>query len=93
MTKYRVRKFGDLKIEAVEVERETEKSIYIKNVYKQERRTAKVSDFAIYFNRWIEAYSYLLETSQGSIDGLKKRLDEAVKGHRDIVAMVEEGEA
>jgi hypothetical protein len=56
-------------IEEVEVERETESSVWIKG-----RRNAKVTDYAMYFDTWEDAHDYLLKKCDEKIAYAKNQV-------------------
>jgi hypothetical protein len=78
MIKYRTGGLGSL-IEAVEVEKETEKCVWIKYKYET-RREAKGSGYRCYFDAWEAAHAYLLQKAENECAGCRRRLEEA-NGH------------
>jgi hypothetical protein len=66
MIKYRT-KFG--KIEAVEIERETDKQIvHFANKYGHSRRENKVSDWLNWHDTWDDAHKFLIEKAERSVE-------------------------
>lgn len=63
MIKYRTNYSKD-KIEKVEIVRETPKMVVVVSHVGGERREAKQSDWACYFDTWAEARDYLLDAAR-----------------------------
>lgn len=60
------------RIKTVEVERETESSVWING-----RRNAKLNNYKNYFDTWEEAHSYLMEKAQRKVNEARKSLEQA----------------
>lgn len=60
------------KIEPVEVERETEGSVWVDG-----RRTAKTSTWASYFDSWAEAHARLVLEQEEAVASLRRQLESA----------------
>ena len=58
------------KIEQVEVERETEKMVVVKDSHGQSRKESKITDFYSYWDTWDEAKIHLIEQAEHEV---KKR--------------------
>ena len=67
VVKYRTNSFLRKTIERVEIERETESSVWI-----GDRRRAKRSEYESYWDSWEEARSYLIEKAEGRFDAAFK---------------------
>ena len=74
MKKYRTSTLGKL-IEAVEVERETEASVWVNG-----QRNGKRTEYHSYFNTFKEAKQYLLDIAERSVNSARLNLERA-KGH------------
>ena len=76
MKKYKVRlnhRYGcEAKIQEIEVDRETDKSIWIKG-----QRLAKLSEYANYYNTWDEAKNALLGCQATYVRSIRLRLESA----------------
>jgi hypothetical protein len=74
MKKYKVRlnyRYGcKAEIKEVEIEKETDKSIWING-----HRSAKISEWANYYDSWDEAKCALFECQQRYVDHLRLRLE------------------
>ena len=76
--------FND-KIEVVEVERKTEKTVWIDG-----RRHAQLNDYHAYFDTFDEAKTYLLGVAESKLDAARRNLENAqgymgnVKGLKEI---------
>jgi len=86
MKKYKVRINKqwscEAEIEEVEVERETDKSVWIDG-----RRNMKESDWANYYDTWEEAHSNLLNQQRSHVASVEGRFKYAFKVLTDIEAM------
>ena len=72
-TKYQTNSIGMCDpIRAVEVERETEASVWVNG-----RRCAKRADYHNYFDTWEEAKAFLVEEAERALTGAHRRLDAA----------------
>ena len=85
MIKYRTGGFGNKLIEKVEVERETEVSVWING-----RRNAKDSSWYKYFNSWNEAHSFLIEKAESDVEAATNRLRRASANLQKIKSLTEE---
>jgi hypothetical protein len=56
-------------IEAVEVERQTDNSVWIDG-----RRIKKMSNWKKYHDTWVKAWEYLLSVAQGRVEGAEIQL-------------------
>lgn len=68
MIKYESNSFG--RIKKVEVDRETESSVWLSVDGKEvlrERRAAKRSEFRSYFDTWDDAKNHLIEMHEGKV--------------------------
>jgi hypothetical protein len=73
MIKYRT-KFD--KIEAVEIERETEKQVIIPAQGRSKaRRENKASDMNNWHDTWGAAHAFLVENAQRNVESLRKQLE------------------
>jgi len=76
MKKYKARIYNrwgcDALITEVEVERETEHS-----VWRNGKREAKRSEYVNYYDSWYDAHHALLSHQLNYIDSIRKRLDSA----------------
>ena len=84
MIKYRTnyKDFRGPTIERVEVERESESSVWIKG-----RRSNKRSDYANYFDTWEEAFNYLQETNIKRTEHLQKRIEQEEKFYEKMLKL------
>ena len=87
MKKYRT--WYDLKIEEIEVIRETAKYVVIAAGRRGERRDAKRSDHTNYFDTWEEARQFLAETARREIADLEEKLV-ATKKELDVIEAMQE---
>lgn len=79
--KYRTDHFAD-KIEKVEVLRETEACVYLSRNptlgnKKDERREAKMSDYAQYHDSWADAHTYLMKKAEIAVKYASQNLKKA----------------
>jgi len=72
MEKYRTGGWGKNLIEQVEVEKETEASVWIKG-----RRNAKRTEYYNYFDTWDEAKLYLLTVAEAKVAAIRLNLERA----------------
>lgn len=81
IVKYLTSKFGRDPIEAVEVERETESSVWVVDTWRGERgntrRHAKRSDWDNYFDTWEEAKAFLMAQAEAKVTAARRALDSA----------------
>lgn len=75
-TRYQV----SAKITEIEVDRETESSVWVKGVRRQ-----KVTEYAVYHNSWDDAHSYLLAAAGRKVEYARKTLEE----HRSYLGNVQ----
>lgn len=84
MKKYRTATWGKL-IEAVDVDRETEASVWVNG-----RRNGKRTEYHSYFDTFAEAKQYLLDIAERSVNSARLNLARAeghysnVKGLREL---------
>lgn len=71
MIKYMTTGYGTDKIVPVEVDRETERCVWVGG-----RRRAKNSDYESYFSTWDEAHNHLLGKVQVKVDAARRRLEQ-----------------
>ena len=77
MKKYKTSRWNDEKIVEVEVERESEHSVWEKAAnYKNLRRSNKITDYTHYHDTWDEAYKYLLDKAERNIAWAKDNLEQ-----------------
>jgi len=81
MIKYKTDGWNSL-IERIEVERETDSSVWIKG-----RRCAKASSYNNYFDKWDQAKDYLLKGALRNRDNKRHQLDRADKELKKIKAL------
>jgi len=84
--KYRTGSYGRA-IEEVEVERETEKSVWMKG-----QRSEKMTNYSCYFNTWQEAHDHILKKSLNEMSIAKSRYDSAKKRYQDTLSLKEQSE-
>jgi poly(3-hydroxyalkanoate) synthetase len=82
ITKFRTGGFGRQLIEAVEVERETDSSVWIKG-----NRNAKITSYHKYWDSWEEAHAYLLERADRSLQDARRALERAQGEYGNIKGM------
>jgi acyl-homoserine lactone acylase PvdQ len=86
-TKYRTaRKFPKAEIEAVEVVRETEKFVVLRNS-RGEYREAKDSEYTIYHNTWEEAHCWLVDRARNKLSAAQSNLEYAERFVIEVSAM------
>lgn len=68
-----------VEIHALEVERETDSSVWING-----RRAAKRSEYHNYFDKWEGAHALLLAKAYSELDQSQKRLDRAQSNLEEI---------
>jgi hypothetical protein len=84
MIKYRTGGWGKNLIESVEVEKETEASIWIEG-----KRNAKKTEYHNYFDTWADAKRHLLTVAEKKVAGIRLNLERAngelgnIKGLRE----------
>lgn len=84
MRKYMTQKYLKEKIKSVEVERETESSVWVDG-----RRNAKSGQYANYFDTWLEAKSFLLCEAAADVVNAKSKLDHYKSKLQEIEALQE----
>ena len=79
--KYKVTKYRLNSIEAQEIERETDKSVWYShegyNGKLHERRELKISDYCSWFDTFQEAKAYVIKKRENKIERLRRDLTEA----------------
>lgn len=71
MLKYRTY-VSSHKIDAVEVERETDISVWVGN-----RRRAKLTSYDCYFDTWEEAHEFLVDNAERDVECIRLNLERA----------------
>lgn len=84
MKKYKTEQYGIDKIIAIEVDRESEHSVWI-----GKRRHNKKSDYTNFFDTWKEAHALLLERANHKVEHAQRNLASAVKDAHDVMGMTE----
>jgi hypothetical protein len=79
ITKYRTGGFGNKLIEEIEVERETDASVWINGT-----RSSKSCSWLRYHHTWGEAKEYLLNKAQNELDGARIRLERAQGAYGNV---------
>jgi len=82
MIKFRTGGFGKNLIEDIEVERETEKSVWVNG-----SRVIKHGSPLIYWDTWIEAHSFLLKRAARELESARRSFEVAQEGYRNIEGM------
>lgn len=82
IVKYRTSGFGKNPIEKIEVERETDSSVWIKG-----RRSVKDSSWLKYFDSWEDAHSFLLQKAEKNLISARRSLERAQGEHGNIKGM------
>ena len=82
MIKFRTGGFGKNLIEEIEVERETDSSVWING-----RRNAKNSSLHKYCDTWGEAHLFLLEKAERSLESARRSLERAQGEYGNIKGM------
>lgn len=82
MIKYKATGFYRPEIKEVEVERETDSSVWISG-----RRRGKITDFESFFDTWEDAHSHLLKLSRANVDGARRHLEHVNSTHGNIKGM------
>lgn len=80
ITKYKIkRRFPEAKIEAIEVERETELSVWVRSAHRPHnvRRELKMTDWEEIYDTWEEAHTVLAGKVTVQISDHTRRLEEA----------------
>lgn len=85
MIKYRTGGFGVNLIETVDVERETEHSIWING-----RRNSKKTSYHKYWDTWQEAHEHLLEHAERAWQIAQRKLARAESEYIEIKGMINE---
>lgn len=83
MKKYRTSPYGKL-IETVEVERETEASVWING-----QRNAKRTEYHSYFDTFAEAKQHLLDLAEKSVNSAQLRLERAKERYDKVEGLKE----
>jgi hypothetical protein len=81
MKKFRT--WYDEKIEEIEIERETEKSVFYKN---GDRHLKMCGDFYNHFDTWQEAKDFLIAREQAAIDRALREM----QGHQERLEKIRE---
>jgi hypothetical protein len=71
-------------IDAVEVDRETEKSVWIRG-----SRSDKITSYYCYFDTWAEAHEYLVKKSLNDMSIAEARHNKAKRKHQEILSLKE----
>jgi hypothetical protein len=79
MKKYRTGGWGKNLIEEIEVEKETEYSVWIKG-----RRAAKKTDYHNYFDTWEDAKLHLLAIEEKYVASMQLNLERALGKLRNL---------
>ena len=85
MIKYKARvnaRYCEAEIESVEVEKETEKSVWING-----RRESKNTLYGTFFDTWEQAHRELYLKQKRNVENIKNSLDDAEKRLSEIMAM------
>ena len=82
MIKFRTCDFGKNLIEEIDVERETDSSVWING-----RRSAKNSSWHKYWDSWEEAHAFLLEKAEKSLQSARRSLERAQGEYGNIKGM------
>lgn len=70
------------KIEKVEIERETESSVWING-----SRLSKHSRYSAFFNTWEEAHAFILDKAERRVAAYARNLESATKSLKEIQSM------
>ena len=81
--KYRTGSYGE-PIEVVEVDRETEKSVWIKG-----HRNEKITNYHSYFDSWSEAHDYLVKKFRNEMSRSKAKYDGAKNRYQEVLSLKE----
>ena len=84
MKKYMTASCTKEKIKLVEVDRETESSVWVNG-----RRSPKLSGYTNYFDTWLEAKSFLLSEAAADVVNAKSKLDHYKSKLQEIEALRE----
>jgi hypothetical protein len=94
MTKYKTGGWGKFLIEKIEVEKETEKCVFIKRTdYKGKPildRNNKRSDYYNFFDTFEEAKQFLLSKSYNRINSYKHNLELEKNKYKEILNLQED---
>lgn len=82
MIKYKAGSLYSPRIEEVEVERETDSSVWVSG-----RRRSKISEFESFFETWDEAHRHLMAVSHSKVDAARRDLERANSTHGNIKGM------
>ena len=86
--KYKINRW-DVGIDKVEIVRETDKSVWLKDRFGKARRETKTSYYCVYCDTWKEAYAKLLDRAESSIDSKKSSLEYAKQKLKEVLALEE----
>lgn len=81
---YRTGSWGLESIVKVEIEKETEKCVWVNG-----RRSAKRSEFEQYHNTWKEAHAYLMVIAEGKLNSARLALERAQGNYGNIKGLKE----
>ena len=86
MIKYRTGfTFRSNPIDKVEVERETDSSVWIKNTTTgKDRRVSKTGKYENYFDTWEQAKIYLLKEAEDELNAARRNLERAQSKYGNI---------
>ena len=84
MNKYKTSKFS-VKIEKIEIKRETAKQIILMN----DSKVAKQSSYDNYFDTFGEARSHLMQKCQARSEYCKRELEKSISAYQELFMMKE----
>jgi len=77
MIKYRTGGYGKNLIEAIEVEKETEKCVWLKSVNNSKaHKHYKITEYYRYFDTWEDAHDALLDDAERTTQSLQRQLEQ-----------------
>jgi hypothetical protein len=88
LTKWKTSKWS-IEIERIEIERETDASVFLKTRRGDSRREAKRSTYIVYHDSWSDAREYLIAREEGLKLAAGSMLDRALKNISDLDSMAE----
>lgn len=90
MTKYKISTWNDTKIEAVEVERETDKCVWVKwtmGANDRLHKELKNTESHDYFDSWDDALAILLVRAEIRLENARVRLQQAQGTYGNVKGM------
>lgn len=94
MHKYEISKF-DYKIKKIEIEKETEKTIWIKDKWNSGNNSLtqcrKDSEWNKYFDTFQDAKNYLIDKCENKIKSLNEKINKENENLKTLIKLTEKG--